>query len=609
MLDIPVAVTPTTEGTGREASVDTQPRHATRSTRNGRADVNYSQKYHPMDEVTRPKRAQRITGSRAPSSFADTSDEEEPGLFSGESTDADEPSEASDTPATRTLDPRAVRHSSRAEAQKQVNYSRTHHPQDWAILGRRRSTKRKRRDLSPARPQKKSKGRASSHASPIVLSSDKTSDNDSDSDEDEDEPPINNVTATDAASPARSQADGPDTHRSDSNGTDAQPPVSDRVPQLPRDESSLNPVDAIIQGSHISRNHPAIERYEPEEPTNDGQATGFATASTRQIGHAMGALIDSIATPDTANSDTAGADHTIPDEPVFAAPPATMPMALVTPSPMDVPTRSCNLAKTQLAINRPHMATQPKHAKDDDDVQQPDQTELPSECSPEVVIASAQSTTSSDPAEAKVENISPEKKQQDAFSDASRQAMRDASEGPARTARAMEVTNQLSFGNPSQNHTTSKSSNTGTPSVSRQVSRDTLPDDPGSSYFDEAMVGTQSHSQRERDEVSQEPFMGGYSQLPVSERERSDASASQEQSSSDGPYSRDASDGIARHISTGTLKIAQPEDNDQVVQQQLKSPVTLGRSTGTDDQGDVAGQASAVTSSQDSTLLKPSSAL
>ena len=418
MLDEPVAET-SVEGTGREASVDTQPRHATRSTRNGRADVNYSQKYHPMDEVTRPRRAARITGSRPPASFAETSDEEQPELSSGESTDADEPSEGSDTPETRTPDPRAVRHSSRAQARKQVNYSRANHPQDWAITGYRRSAKRRRRGPSADKPRKKSKEQRTP-ASPIALSSDKTSDDDS-SDSDDDEPPVNNP-LTDAASPSRSQLDGPDAYRVGGEGVDTQFPNGGSVPPLPRDEISFNRADAIVQGSYISRerhsSQAVTEQSDFEEPKNDGPVISFANASTREIGDAMSALMDGVATPNVTNSDSTSSGHATPDVPIIVPPAATAPTPLVTPASMVTPNDICTQNKTQLAINRPYMATQPKSSTQPnpsniyEEVSTPDQARNSSSGellqkldrakpldrpSFEVSTASAQSSSNSDP--------------------------------------------------------------------------------------------------------------------------------------------------------------------------------------------------------------------
>jgi hypothetical protein len=618
MLDIPVAEA-SVEGPGRKASVVEPPRHATRSTRNGRAEVNYSQKYHPMDEVTRPKRAQRITGGRHRASFAETSDEDELELSSGEGTDADEPSETSrkGTPTTRMPDPGAVRHSARTEAKKPVNYSKNFHPQDYAIPGFRGSAKRKRGSVSSAKSQKRRRGSDSSPAklnkaakkqaaqdSPIVLSSEKTSDSDSD----DDEPPANQP--SNAASPSPSHADNP--VAADSYGADAQSPKNNHVPPLPRHESSINVADAIVQGRFISRKQAATQQSDPDLPTNDVATTNFDNASTKEIGDAMIAILAGVATPNTANLNMAGPDHTSPIEPIFAQPSATMPTALISPRSMETSNKSCSPPKTQLAIKRPYMATQPLPFGNGDHVHKPNQSEPVDEPTLKASAVLVQSTTNSDPGEepSDSEETSPGEKQPDTFSDASRQAMRDASEDAARTARVMQTTHQLSSRTLSQGHSTSKNGNAGTSCASRQISRDTLPDDPDSSHFDEAMEGTQTLSQRDHDDDPQQPF--GYSQLPVSERERSEHSASQEQPSSDGHRRRDATDDDDdddddHHPLIATPGTAQPLGDNRGGQVHIQSSETLNKSTGTEGQGDANEQAAAVTYSEDSMLLQPSS--
>lgn len=618
MLDEP-AVETSAEGTGREASVDTQPRHATRSTRNGRADVNYSQKYHPMDEVTRPMRAARITGTRPPTSFAETSDEDEPELSSGESADADEPSEGSDAPATRTRtpDPRAVRHSSRTAAQKQVNYSKSHHPQDWAIMGYRHSAKRKRRDLSPDKPRKKSKKEATA-ASLIALSSDNTSDDDS-SDGDDDYSPVKDP-PTNTASPCRSQADSPDAYHVHGDDLDPQHPNNSSVPPLPRDETSFNRADAIIQGSYISREQHSSravpEQSDAGEQTNDDPETNFADKSTTDIKDAMGALIDSVATPNATNSNSTSSSHATHDVPIVVPPSATAPTALITPASMVMPNKACTQVKTQLAINRPYMATQPKpsnvdgaistldqarSSSSDEDLQEPGHAKALDQPSFRVSTAPVQSSSTSGANEESlgVRNPSLEEQEHDVCSDASRQAMRDASEDAARTARAKEVTTQLSSGILPQTYTSQNSSDAGSFNVSRQASRDTLPDQPGSSFFDEAMAGAHVHSQSDHDEddaVSRGLFNYRYSELPVSERERSDTSVSQEQASSGDQRGHNVSD------------TEQRRGNARPIEQSSQSSATLPGPTKTEDQGDAVGQSAAITYSEESRLLQSSSA-
>lgn len=341
----------------------------------------------------------------------------------------------------------------------------------------------------------------------------------------------------------------------------------------------------------------------------------------------MGVLMNSVATPNPTNSDSTSSSHATPDIPVVVPPSATAPTALITPASMITQTKVCTQVKTQLAINRPYMATQPKpstqpnpaningdistldqasSSSSDEHLQDPGHAKALDQPSFRVSTASVQSSSSSGASEEPLEgrNLSLEEQQHDVCSDASRQAMRDASEDAARTARAKEVTNQLSSGILSRIHTSQKSSDAGSFNVSRQVSRDTLPDQPGSSFFDEAMAGGQVHSQSDDDDdggddgddVSRGLFNYRYSELPVSERERSDTSVFQEQASSGGQRGHNVSD------------TDQGGGNEQPVEQSSQSSATLPGPTKTEDQGDAVGPSAAITYSEENRLLQSSSA-
>lgn len=614
MLESAVAQT-SNESNGRELSVETQRQHATRSTRNGPADVNYNQKWHPMDPVTRPKRASRITGSRAPSAFAETSDEDEPELSSGESTDGDGASEASDAPPmARMPDPRAVRQSSRSEAKKFVNYSRKQHPQDHSIPGYRGLTKRKR-DSSASKPQKKKKSmKQSSTETQIVLSSDKTGDSDSDSESDGNEPPVNRPSIDAALSP-QGRAESPDTLHVNNDDFDEQSPESGGLPPLPRNDSSFNGVDAIIKGEHIFRKErsasgtdESCDAYEPivEDPDAD-----FADASTKDITDVMGAMLEGVATPGGTNSDPASSEQATPAPLIIAPPSPIKPAALVTPISMGATEGMCTQAKTRLAINRPYMAAQPTPSHNEG-LHKPEQVQPLNESSLKISTASTQLPTGSPSDEESpgtgFEDVSLLKQDQNAFSDASRQAMRDASEEAAYRARCRNRTHQLSSEASSQGQPSSKNSSTSAGNISRQVSRDTLPDEPNSSsFFEETMAGTQSNSQREYDDEPLRPSSHRYSQLPVSERECSDTSASQEPSGSDRQGSPKV-DGGQFQPSVQDASTAQALSSNQIPQQQPQSSVTLPGSTNTEGQANSATQAAAPTYSEDSMLLQPSSA-
>lgn len=100
-------------------------------------------KYHPMDDVTRPKRARRMSGKEPLSSSEDSDatmaveDDDEP-------SDSDQEEEL---PAEieRLPDPKAVRHSARSEARKTVNYSKRHHPQDYGLPGYQHLARKRKR--------------------------------------------------------------------------------------------------------------------------------------------------------------------------------------------------------------------------------------------------------------------------------------------------------------------------------------------------------------------------------------------------------------------------------------------------------------------------------
>ncbi|KAI6861340.1 hypothetical protein KC338_g6639 [Hortaea werneckii] len=126
-----------------------EPPRSTRAARPGRKQVNYDMKYHPMDEVTRPKRvAKRNPASCPPKTnikidleSSDGSSDIDLDLLSGED-ESELESDNKENELVRKPDPRATRHSARSEAQKAVNYSRKHHPQDHGLPGFQRRAKR-----------------------------------------------------------------------------------------------------------------------------------------------------------------------------------------------------------------------------------------------------------------------------------------------------------------------------------------------------------------------------------------------------------------------------------------------------------------------------------
>lgn len=111
-----------------------------------------------MDDVTRPgSAAQRRSGSRSLSAFqaadGDSSDDSPPTLAGDSNDEAGDEEEESDVQELprRGPDPRASRHSARAEANKPVNYSRKHHPQDGRLPGHQKKARQLNRALKGRR--------------------------------------------------------------------------------------------------------------------------------------------------------------------------------------------------------------------------------------------------------------------------------------------------------------------------------------------------------------------------------------------------------------------------------------------------------------------------
>ncbi|KAI7223164.1 hypothetical protein KC333_g649 [Hortaea werneckii] len=140
-----------------EDETSREPSRNTRAPRLGRQKVNYDMKYHPMDEVTRPKRAaKRVRASFPPKTSikidletSDASSNVDLDFPSGDD-ESELESKTSDNELVRKPDPRATRHSARSEARKAVNYSRKHHPQDHGLPGFQRRAKRLKLEHSDA---------------------------------------------------------------------------------------------------------------------------------------------------------------------------------------------------------------------------------------------------------------------------------------------------------------------------------------------------------------------------------------------------------------------------------------------------------------------------
>lgn len=110
-----------------------------------------------MDDVTRPKRAARQrSGSAIRDNEVETDEESLPSSArDADSDQEDEGPESScelDLPTQREPDPRASRHSGRKAAQKAVNYSTKHHPQDYGLPGYKHKAKQQKRSHDSGQP-------------------------------------------------------------------------------------------------------------------------------------------------------------------------------------------------------------------------------------------------------------------------------------------------------------------------------------------------------------------------------------------------------------------------------------------------------------------------
>ncbi|KAK5674541.1 hypothetical protein LTS10_012737 [Elasticomyces elasticus] len=165
----------------------TQPAHTTRSTINGRASAVYDQRYHPSyDDTLRPLVAARYNSdlrsnykSAKHETDGETSGESEPTLAGDSDSDQSGVDNDSDSPVTsRAPDPKASRHSTRAEAQKPRNYSRKFHPNDLDLPGFKAKAKAALKSgqfIALKRPKKRKSGKGVAEDVPADSATDKGS--------------------------------------------------------------------------------------------------------------------------------------------------------------------------------------------------------------------------------------------------------------------------------------------------------------------------------------------------------------------------------------------------------------------------------------------------
>jgi hypothetical protein len=349
----------------RSMTADT-PQHETRASRHGKAAVNYSAKWHPMDEVMRPKRARGLTGgSTSRRRAADDSDDSEPEPFSGGDTgDEDDEDETPDTSFEREPDAKATRRSARSEALKPVNYSKAHHPQDHLLPGYRNKAKRQRRSTSATQPRKRK-----TSGETVILSSQTIADSEDDDDgSDADEDDCIQLQAADPTT-ATTSSPGEQLEQQSAQEDRTMPPdvaedshhLLKAVPGLSRDESSFGPV---VQGLLGQVDGSALDSQQSSQAINPGgnlsDEDEMDNQSTKAIMSGVTAIFASLQDPAAIGSDQVAGKHVeeapVPDRHSVLHVSDHATTSLLTPSSaMDKSTQAGSLG---LTIVRPYSTPQ-----------------------------------------------------------------------------------------------------------------------------------------------------------------------------------------------------------------------------------------------------------
>lgn len=507
-------------GKGAEPDASTQHNHGTRASRNGRAQVNYSAKWHPMDDTLRPKRAARITGSRSlyASMSCDREGEgedettdggDDPELLSDDDTEPDQSD--TDTPTSRLPDPRATRHSTRPEAQKVVNYSKAHHPQDHALPGFQHLAKRGKRSLASS-----SKRRNANRENDAIEISSATV---GDSSEDDTHSGLEEIEVR--SSPPRK--------RLKTLGRGERTPGARPKSSLPRDESS-NRVDAIIRACHFA----------PLDDEGMGSLQGSGTEIIRDIGSYMAGVLDNV--EDSTESRSRPATVTDTREQLSDKAPEKC-----TPGPGPLPTpTSLNIFRPYLSqVTRPNLPSssqrvemtgssqgtmptyieaaspmpgeeeQQQHRQRQKDEERRERIEK--EMKEDVVEKVVEDFKEEEEEEDQEEKNNGTHNDQDRLLDDLRQTARACSIEAAHYANARTIATRLS---PSKSSDIDSMDLQEDAHSSRQSSRGTVPDDEfnSSSFFEDAISSIQPPR---KDEDVVHPA-SNFARLPVSQRERSD---------------------------------------------------------------------------------------
>jgi hypothetical protein len=520
---------------GRRSMTADTPQHETRASRYGKAPVNYSAKWHPMDEVMRPKRARNLAGSSmSRRRAADDSDDSEPEPFSGGDTgDEDDEDDEDGTPDKsfeREPDAKATRRSARSEALKPVNYSKAHHPQDHLLPGYQNKAKRQRRSTSATQPRKK---KTSSET--VVLSSQIIADSDDDDDgSDADEEDCIQLQAADpATATTSSRREQLEDQTAEQNHTMSPDVPEDSyhllkaVPGLSRGESSFGPV---VQGLLHQVDGSALDSQQSSQAMSPNRSDDdMAGPSTRALISGATAIFASAEDPATIDSDQHVEEAHVPGDHsrLRVSHQATDTTSLLTPSSaMDKYTQAGSLVLTEVLPCstpqvEPSIKCQPSSSQRSKDTGAPALDLLASKatCEGEPVKSQGSSDTSNG---------------EDGPSQTARQGSPDA----APHLRTDETTRGLSDLSSRACHASHDLDDrmTAMSPASRQASRDTLPDDllEKESFFNDATSSSQTGLKGSHDD---EEAHTGTVALPTLR------ASGQQQVEGDGPELKLASDG------------------------------------------------------------------
>lgn len=447
--------------------------HATRASRNGRAQVNYSAKYHPMDDTLRPKLAARVTGPRSLSTSVsrgrgggddETSDDSEPELLSDNESS---PSHSEgETPASRKPDPRATRHSNRAEAKKSVNYSKSHHPQDYALPGFQHRAKRGKRKSASST----SRGKKATSDKGIVISDDDASSDSSEGDR-----------ANQTGGQDTERKSSPPRKRLKTHGRSRTTTGEGVNPSLRRDESTNNEMEAIMRGHHFA---PPDDNYAGSSLISDATT---APKNIKDIDALMSGILEGVRSSAENNPEHGAAGSKSEHESLTDEAPR-MPLQDFPANSLFTPGAQVIATPASLTVFRPYFA-------------------LPVDPQP-----SAQSTGMPE-VEKSAEKEAPTCEGTGKAADDEnrlKQAVRDSSIEAARYANARETARRLSKSplKSLEHHSTDR-----TGISSRQSSSGTLSTDnqEHSSFFDDAL----SDSQRDLQNGGEEGQSHSDSDLPI----------------------------------------------------------------------------------------------